>query len=174
MDENDKQLLDNIRGNPDDPLPKGIYADWLEEQGRADYATFIRLSLEGELDDEQSALLRTVYERSLSLDRDGDDGQKARENAWFHGTGLTGTTRFEGNKISLHISPSPSSDRTFINPFVLADRFEEVARLVKAPCFYFSSVSISVGFLEGAFSVGYISPYDVRGIVRAYADNVDM
>src|ERR1043166_5079721 len=36
-------LLAAIRGNPDDDTPRLVYADWLQEHDRADYAEFIRL-----------------------------------------------------------------------------------------------------------------------------------
>jgi uncharacterized protein (TIGR02996 family) len=39
-------FIDTIWAKPDDVLPRLVFADWLEEQGEVEYATFIRLSCE--------------------------------------------------------------------------------------------------------------------------------
>ena len=39
----EKGLLAAIRGKPDDDMPRLVYADWLDEQGRNDQAAFIRV-----------------------------------------------------------------------------------------------------------------------------------
>lgn len=39
-------FLEAIWAKPDDFVPRLVYADWLEEHGEAEYATFIRLSCE--------------------------------------------------------------------------------------------------------------------------------
>lgn len=36
-------FLEAIWANPDDDLPRLVYADWLEERGESTYAEFIRL-----------------------------------------------------------------------------------------------------------------------------------
>jgi uncharacterized protein (TIGR02996 family) len=38
-------LLAEILANPDDDAPRLIYADWLEEHGDLDRATFIRIQI---------------------------------------------------------------------------------------------------------------------------------
>lgn len=43
LDDTRQALLRAIRDQPDDDAPRLIYADWLDEQGDADRATFIRL-----------------------------------------------------------------------------------------------------------------------------------
>jgi len=39
------QLLDEIRQRPDDPVPRTVYADWLEEHGHPERAEFLRQQL---------------------------------------------------------------------------------------------------------------------------------
>jgi uncharacterized protein (TIGR02996 family) len=36
----EQAFLADILGNPDDPGPRLVYADWLDEQGRPEQATF--------------------------------------------------------------------------------------------------------------------------------------
>jgi uncharacterized protein (TIGR02996 family) len=38
----EQAFLADIIGNPDDPGPRLVYADWLDEQGRPEQATFWR------------------------------------------------------------------------------------------------------------------------------------
>lgn len=42
MSEDEAALLRMIRGNPDDDLPRLVYADWLEERDHAEQAEMIR------------------------------------------------------------------------------------------------------------------------------------
>src|SRR4051812_43183757 len=42
----DDAFLQSIRDEPDDDVPRLIYADWLEEHGRPEHAEFIRLQCE--------------------------------------------------------------------------------------------------------------------------------
>jgi uncharacterized protein (TIGR02996 family) len=46
-------LLRGITAAPDDDLPRLVYADWLEEHGRAPRATFIRMQIEDHTHDEE-------------------------------------------------------------------------------------------------------------------------
>ncbi len=46
MNPEELALLQAVCANPDDDLPRLVYADWLEEQGQPDRAEFIRLQLE--------------------------------------------------------------------------------------------------------------------------------
>ena len=39
------RLLDEIRQRPDDPIPRAVYADWLEEHGHPERAEFLRQQL---------------------------------------------------------------------------------------------------------------------------------
>jgi uncharacterized protein (TIGR02996 family) len=39
-------LLAAIRANPDDDMPRLVYADWLEENGEGDRSIFIRTQIE--------------------------------------------------------------------------------------------------------------------------------
>lgn len=41
----ERQLLDEIRQRPDDPVPRTVYADWLEQHGHAARAEFLRQQL---------------------------------------------------------------------------------------------------------------------------------
>ena len=43
MESEETQLLRTIRGEPNADTPRLVYADWLEENGRAERAEFIRL-----------------------------------------------------------------------------------------------------------------------------------
>jgi uncharacterized protein (TIGR02996 family) len=67
-------FLQAVRANPDDDTPRLVYADWLDEQGDADRAEFIRVQCEAErldiedprgriLKHRESALLRANWER---------------------------------------------------------------------------------------------------------------
>jgi len=40
-----RQLLDEIRQRPDDPVPRTVYADWCEEHGHPERAEFLRQQL---------------------------------------------------------------------------------------------------------------------------------
>jgi uncharacterized protein (TIGR02996 family) len=44
-DETEQRFLDAIRQRPEDPEPRGVYADWLEERGHAQRAELLRLQL---------------------------------------------------------------------------------------------------------------------------------
>lgn len=44
-DEAGQQLLDEIRRRPDDPVPRTVYADWLEQHGHPERAEFVRQQL---------------------------------------------------------------------------------------------------------------------------------
>jgi uncharacterized protein (TIGR02996 family) len=44
-DATEQRFLDAIRQRPDDPEPRAVYADWLEEHGHAQRAEFLRLQL---------------------------------------------------------------------------------------------------------------------------------
>ncbi len=44
-DEAGQQLLDEIRRRPDDPVPRTVYADWLEQHGHPERAEFLRQQL---------------------------------------------------------------------------------------------------------------------------------
>ena len=44
-DEAGAQLLDEIRRRPDDPVPRAVYADWLEQHGHPERAEFLRQQL---------------------------------------------------------------------------------------------------------------------------------
>ena len=54
METDETQILRTIRGTPYDDIPRLVYADWLEENGRPERAEFIRLqcALESDPDDE--------------------------------------------------------------------------------------------------------------------------
>src|SRR5262245_32678011 len=45
MTETERSLLDAVLENPDDDLPRLIYADWLDENGDAKRAEFIRAQI---------------------------------------------------------------------------------------------------------------------------------
>ena len=46
MSDLSRGFLEDIVANPDDDTPRLVYADWLDEQGDADSAEFIRVQIE--------------------------------------------------------------------------------------------------------------------------------
>jgi uncharacterized protein (TIGR02996 family) len=74
-------LLAEILANPDEDAPRLIYADWLEEHGDADQATFIRLQVRrAQIDD--SLQLVPGYVECHALDRQADELLSRHKESW--------------------------------------------------------------------------------------------
>src|SRR5262249_46746732 len=75
----EKGFLEEIREHPDDPTPRLVYADWLEEQGgsdRLDKAEFIRVQIERERTEEDNPRYPDLAAREEAL-------QKAHARLWL-------------------------------------------------------------------------------------------
>jgi uncharacterized protein (TIGR02996 family) len=68
MTEDALALLKEITAQPDDDLPRLVFADWLDENGFVDYAEFIRLQVErARVGGEPSARERELYGAKAGL-----------------------------------------------------------------------------------------------------------
>jgi uncharacterized protein (TIGR02996 family) len=87
MSTDEAALLNSVIGAPDDDLPRLIYADWLEENGRSERAEFIRLQIaaaagKADLDQVQCLLLREA--ELLAAHADSFAGALAGEGLYWH------------------------------------------------------------------------------------------
>jgi uncharacterized protein (TIGR02996 family) len=83
-------LLAEILANPDDDTPRLIFADWLEEHGDSDRATFIRLQVQEPHTEPGSPEHRTITDQTTVL-------RRRHRDAWLADLprGLTGKVTFK-------------------------------------------------------------------------------
>jgi uncharacterized protein (TIGR02996 family) len=69
-------LLATVRAEPDNDLPRLVYADWLDECGRGRQATFIRRQIENANRDDGRTVSRVRF--------DGDTTRRLKAEPWHH------------------------------------------------------------------------------------------
>ncbi len=108
-------LLRAICENPDDDTPRLIYADWLDEHGKPDYAEFIRVQCKAEVHDTIGLLQHDdpefieLYERYQTLQKEADRFVPIALQPYTHGylmrRGFVSQLRMSTNVFLRHIDP---------------------------------------------------------------------
>lgn len=118
-------LLNGIRDNPNDDAPRLIFADWLEEHGEAERATYIRLAIELNQLGEEHPRYDDVHDRYAAIWREHrkqwDQGlPKTLLDSGFQNRGFWDGWRADGITFLRHIESlwqrEPVSDITLTGP----------------------------------------------------------